>query len=138
LLGGFVAWNDERTSPLMLIPQTEVKLDPGHEVQPRQNSDFGDVRRYGRAFLRAAERADWLADEHGLSHGYASAIVHEYELRRRLRLASEGMRPAEGKGSHTPRAELSVHTQCQTVDHPVSQMFSRESHLTAEAEYYPP
>ena len=37
----------------------------------------------GPAFLRCEERAHWLADEHGLTHGYASAIVHEYELRRR-------------------------------------------------------
>jgi hypothetical protein len=41
----------------------------------------------GPAFLRCAERATWLADEHGLSHGYASAIVHEYEVRRRLNRA---------------------------------------------------
>ena len=41
----------------------------------------------GPAFLRFAERATWLADEHGLTHGYASAIVHEYEVRRRLNRA---------------------------------------------------
>lgn len=42
----------------------------------------------GPAFLRCEERATWLADEHGLSHGYANAIVHEYERRRRARLYS--------------------------------------------------
>jgi Domain of unknown function (DUF4287) len=42
----------------------------------------------GPAFLRCEERAHWLADEHGLSNGYAAAIVHEYELRRRIRLYS--------------------------------------------------
>ena len=42
----------------------------------------------GPAFLRCEERAHWLADEHGLTHGYASAIVHEYEVRRRIRLNS--------------------------------------------------
>jgi len=42
----------------------------------------------GPAFLRCSERAHWLADEHGLTHGYASAIVHEYELQRRSRLNS--------------------------------------------------
>jgi hypothetical protein len=42
----------------------------------------------GPAFLRCEERANWLADEHGLTHGYASAIVHEYEYRRRIRLNS--------------------------------------------------
>ena len=31
---------------------------------------------------------DELADEHGISHGYANAIVHEWEMRRRLRLNS--------------------------------------------------
>ena len=40
----------------------------------------------GPAFLRRSERANWLSDEHGLSHGYASAIVHEYEIQRRTRL----------------------------------------------------
>jgi len=38
----------------------------------------------GPAFLRCEERANWLADEHGLTHGYASAIVYEHERRRRL------------------------------------------------------
>ena len=42
----------------------------------------------GPAFLRCNERAYWLSDEHGLSHGYASAIVHEYEVQRRSRLYS--------------------------------------------------
>jgi Domain of unknown function (DUF4287) len=42
----------------------------------------------GPAFLRCTERAHWLADEHGLTHGYASAIVHEYEVQRRSRLFS--------------------------------------------------
>jgi hypothetical protein len=36
--------------------------------------------------MRHSERATWLADEHGLCHAYASAIVHEYEVRRRGRL----------------------------------------------------
>jgi Domain of unknown function (DUF4287) len=40
----------------------------------------------GPAFLRCEEWAHWLSDEHGLSYGYASAIVHEYERQRRFRL----------------------------------------------------
>ena len=40
----------------------------------------------GPALVRCEERANWLAAEHGLSHGYASAIVHEYEVRRRSRM----------------------------------------------------
>jgi hypothetical protein len=42
----------------------------------------------GPPFARYEERAHWLSDKHGISHGYASAIVHEYEFRRRLRLNS--------------------------------------------------
>jgi hypothetical protein len=42
----------------------------------------------GPSFLRCAERASWLAAEHGLSGGYARAIVHEYEVQRRGRLYS--------------------------------------------------
>jgi hypothetical protein len=41
----------------------------------------------GPAFLRRDERANWLADEHGICDRYAAAIVHEYEVRRRLRLS---------------------------------------------------
>jgi hypothetical protein len=42
----------------------------------------------GPSFMRHAERAHWLADEHGLTHAYAAAIVHEYEVQRRTRLNS--------------------------------------------------
>lgn len=38
----------------------------------------------GPTCLRLEEQAHWLADEHGLTHGYATAIVHEHELRRRV------------------------------------------------------
>jgi len=36
--------------------------------------------------MRREEQAHWLADDAGISCGYAYAIVHEYEMRRRLRL----------------------------------------------------
>lgn len=39
----------------------------------------------GPAFPRLQERADWLADEHGLANSIAVAIVTEYERRQRLR-----------------------------------------------------
>ena len=43
----------------------------------------------GPSLVRCTERATWLASEHGLSGGYARAIVHEYELQRgRSRLGS--------------------------------------------------
>ncbi|GII88837.1 hypothetical protein Ssi03_68270 [Sphaerisporangium siamense] len=40
----------------------------------------------GPSFLRCDERANWLADEHGLTHGYAAAIVIEHERQRRSRM----------------------------------------------------
>ncbi len=36
----------------------------------------------GPAFLRFEEQAHWLADEHDLTYGYASAIVWEHVRRR--------------------------------------------------------
>jgi hypothetical protein len=41
----------------------------------------------GPSFSRREERVNWLADEHGICDRYAAAIVHEYEIRRRLRLS---------------------------------------------------
>jgi predicted DNA-binding transcriptional regulator AlpA len=49
----------------------------------------------GPAFLRLEERSHWLADEYGINHGYANAIVHEFELRRRVRLGLDDPNPAE-------------------------------------------
>jgi len=48
----------------------------------------GWVRRLesGPAFFRREERANWLADEHGICDHYAVAIVREYEIQRHLRL----------------------------------------------------
>ena len=37
----------------------------------------------GPSLLRFEERVGWLRDEHGIPHGFAAAIVHEQELRRR-------------------------------------------------------
>jgi len=41
----------------------------------------------GPAILRRDERANWLADEHGICDRYAAAIVAEYDVRRKLRLS---------------------------------------------------
>lgn len=42
----------------------------------------------GPALLRFEERVNWLRDEHGISHGHASAIVHEHDKRRAQRKIS--------------------------------------------------
>jgi hypothetical protein len=39
----------------------------------------------GPSFLRFDERVNWLRDEHGLSHGYATAIAYEFDKRRAAR-----------------------------------------------------
>lgn len=41
----------------------------------------------GPSFLRREERANWLADEHGICDRYAAAIVQEWEVIRRRRLS---------------------------------------------------
>ncbi len=42
----------------------------------------------GPALLRFEERVNWLRDEHDLSHGHATAIVHEHDKRRAQRKTS--------------------------------------------------
>ena len=39
----------------------------------------------GPGLLRFDERVNWLRDEHNISHGHASAIVHEHDLLRGAR-----------------------------------------------------
>jgi hypothetical protein len=39
----------------------------------------------GPSLLRFEERVNWLRDEHAISHGHATAIVHEYDKRRAAR-----------------------------------------------------
>jgi hypothetical protein len=52
----------------------------------RELAEWFSLLEAGPAFLRPEERANWLADEHGIADRYATAIVREYEARRRLRL----------------------------------------------------
>jgi hypothetical protein len=33
----------------------------------------------GPSLLRFDEKVNWLRDEHGLSHGFATAVVHEHD-----------------------------------------------------------
>ncbi|MGH3342547.1 MAG: DUF4287 domain-containing protein [Carbonactinosporaceae bacterium] len=39
----------------------------------------------GPALLRFEEKVNWLRDEHGLSHGHATAIIHEHDMARAAR-----------------------------------------------------
>ncbi|GLZ10054.1 hypothetical protein Acsp04_02890 [Actinomadura sp. NBRC 104425] len=39
----------------------------------------------GPSFLRCEERCNWLVEEHGISYGYAAALVREHERTRRAR-----------------------------------------------------
>jgi hypothetical protein len=52
------------------------------EVTGRDLSTWLSCLEDGPALLRVDERVNWLADEHGISHGYARAIVHEHDKRR--------------------------------------------------------
>lgn len=54
-------------------------------VTGRELHEWFDSLEKGPGLTRASERTNWLADEHGLSHGYARAIVDEYNRRRRNR-----------------------------------------------------
>jgi hypothetical protein len=53
------------------------------QVTGRELNHWFDCLASGPSLLRSEERAVWLRDEHGIPHGYATAIVHENELRRR-------------------------------------------------------
>lgn len=39
----------------------------------------------GPAFSRFDDKVHWLQSEHGLSHGQATAVVHEYDKQRAAR-----------------------------------------------------
>ncbi|GAA3979592.1 DUF4287 domain-containing protein [Thermobifida alba] len=45
--------------------------------------EWFDILERGPALTNCLERAHWLADEYGLTHGYATAIVQEFDRRRR-------------------------------------------------------
>jgi len=42
---------------------------------------FGRLEQ-GPTLLRFEERVNWLRDEHELSHGFATAVVHEHDKHR--------------------------------------------------------
>jgi hypothetical protein len=67
-------------------PETHTKLLARiPAVTGRDLPEWFETIDNGPSFLRCAERSHWLADEHGISHGYATAIVREHERTRRLR-----------------------------------------------------
>ena len=51
----------------------------GHRPRPQ---DWMRALDDGPAFSRFDEKVNWLRDEHGLSHGFATAVVHEADLAR--------------------------------------------------------
>lgn len=55
------------------------------EVTGRQLPEWFEKIDDGPSFLRFDDRVSWLRDEHGISHGHASAIVHEHDRHRALR-----------------------------------------------------
>jgi hypothetical protein len=68
-------------------PETQTKLIARvATITGRELPEWFQAIDNGPAFLRCEERANWLADEHGLSHGYAAAIVREHERHRRHRM----------------------------------------------------
>ena len=55
------------------------------------NPPLAGLSECGPGLLRFEERVIWLRDEHSIPHGYATAIVHEQDLRRgALRTSSRG------------------------------------------------
>ena len=60
--------------------QTLISRMP--EVTGKAISHWLDCLETGPALMRFEERVIWLRDEHSIPHGYASAIVHEQDLRR--------------------------------------------------------
>jgi Domain of unknown function (DUF4287) len=52
------------------------------EVTGRDLPSWFECLEDGPGLVRFEERVNWLRDEHGLSHGYARAIVHEHDRKR--------------------------------------------------------
>lgn len=114
-----IAWNDPYGQARMLENELlERQASTGSPAQPRSEgmshspglhksliaripfvtgrelAEWFSYLESGPAFLRLEERANWLADEHGISDRDATAIVYEYEVRRRIALGIHSS-PAE-------------------------------------------
>ncbi|GLW62096.1 hypothetical protein Arub01_03400 [Actinomadura rubrobrunea] len=67
-------------------PETHSKLIARiPQVTGRDLPEWFTTIENGPAFLRREERCNWLVEEHGISHGYAAALVREHERVRRAR-----------------------------------------------------
>jgi hypothetical protein len=55
------------------------------ESTGRALADWFRVVDAGPALMRFEERVTWLRGEFDLSHGYATAIIHEHDVRRAAR-----------------------------------------------------
>jgi hypothetical protein len=55
------------------------------EATGRTMSEWAQIVEDGPALTRFEERVHWLQDEYDISHGYATAVVHEYDKRRAAR-----------------------------------------------------
>jgi hypothetical protein len=55
------------------------------QVTGRELPEWIRALEEGPAFLRFEDRVSWLRSEFGISHGHATAIVHEQDLRRAQR-----------------------------------------------------
>jgi hypothetical protein len=67
-------------------PETHSKLIARiPTVTGRDIPEWFQTIENGPSFLRDEERSTWLADEAGISRGYALALVHEHEMHRRRR-----------------------------------------------------
>ena len=56
-----------------------------HKATGRDLPQWFETLDNGPGLLRFDERVNWLRDEHNISHGHASAIVHEHDLLRGAR-----------------------------------------------------
>jgi hypothetical protein len=54
-------------------------VDRVPSITGREMSDWFDELEDGPALSRFDDRVNWLRDTHSLSHGYATAIVHELD-----------------------------------------------------------
>jgi hypothetical protein len=90
-MGIAVAKSSTRCTPSQEVPMSLNHSPETHKnliaripkVTGRDLPEWFQAIDDGPSFIRCEERVNWLADEHGLSHGYAVALVHEHELHRR-------------------------------------------------------